>query len=120
MEDVCECALALTHAIAFASHDGLLPLSSVYNEGIAAALRRGAPLCSCCLDRRWLRQCTVDSTVDNTCALICLSCARRFPYVACRKANEIKWERMRQIDTGQSDHGQHVSGLRQSDAERFC
>ena len=56
-------------------------LMSVYNESIAIATRKGAPVASYSIDRRCMTNYVRDLVCEDTCALICFSCARRFPYV---------------------------------------
>ena len=56
-------------------------LMSVYSESIAIATRKGAPVASYSIDRRCMMNYVRDLVCEDTCALICFSCARRFPYV---------------------------------------
>ena len=56
---------------------------SVYNEGIAIAVRKGASLASYSIDRRCLKESMTSLTHPNTNALVCLLCARRFAHVHC-------------------------------------
>ena len=60
--------------------DAVLALS-VYNESLAIAIRRGAPLASYSIDRRCLEAYTTHSTHSDTTTLICFSCAWNIPYV---------------------------------------
>ena len=55
---------------------------SVYNEALAIAIRRGAPLVSYSIDRRCLRQYVQHSTDASTQASVCLVCAQRFVNVS--------------------------------------
>lgn len=55
---------------------------SVYNEGIAMAVRRGAPLASFSIDRKCLQQYTYHLTNSETKSLVCFVCARRFLHVS--------------------------------------
>ena len=52
---------------------------SVYNEGIAIPVRRGAPLASYSIDRKCLNQYTYHLTNADTNASVCFVCARRVP-----------------------------------------
>ena len=54
---------------------------SVYNEGIATAIRKGAPLASYSIDRRCLKEYIISLTHEGTNALVCLLCARRLTHV---------------------------------------
>ena len=56
-------------------------LMSVYSESIAIATRKDAPVASYSIDRRCMMNYVRDLVSEDTCALICFSCARRFPYV---------------------------------------
>ena len=56
-------------------------LMSVYSESIAIATRKDAPVASYSIDRRCMMNYVRDLVCEDTCALICFSCARRFPYV---------------------------------------
>ena len=71
---------------------------SIYNEAIAIKIRRGAPLASLAIDRRALRNYTEALSNENVDSLICWCCARKFPYVARRKANVIVWTQPLQLD----------------------
>ena len=55
---------------------------SVYNEALAIAIRRGAPLASYAIDRRCLRQYVQHSTDESTHAPVCFVCARRFVHIS--------------------------------------
>ena len=57
-------------------------LASVYNESIATAIRKGAPLASYSIDRRCMQNYVPDLVKDDTCALVCIVCARRFSLVS--------------------------------------
>ena len=65
-------------------------LMSVYNESIAIATRKDAPVASYSIDRRCMMNYVRVLVREDTCALICFSCARRFPYVPHTKHIEIK------------------------------
>ena len=54
---------------------------SVYNESLAIAVRRGAPLASYSIDRRCLKEYMTSLTHPDANALVCLLCARRFTHV---------------------------------------
>ena len=68
-------------------------VAAAYNEAIAIAVRRGAPLASYSIDRRCLRNYTTAVEDEELASLICFSCARRIPYVPSRSKNEITWTR---------------------------
>ena len=53
----------------------------MYNEAIAIAVRRGAPLASYSIDRQCLRYYMTSSTHPGTHALVCLHSARRFAHI---------------------------------------
>ena len=55
-------------------------------------LRQGAPLASFSIDRRCLYNYTRALRDDGVESLICFSCARRFPFLADRRSNDISWE----------------------------
>ena len=55
---------------------------SVYNEGIAMAVQRGAPLASFSIDRKCLQQYAYHLTHPDTKALVCFVCARRVVHVS--------------------------------------
>ena len=65
--------------------------SSAYQEAIAIAIRRGAPLASYSIDRRSLFNASQGLRSDTVEALICFWCSRRFPYRRTASANEISW-----------------------------
>ena len=46
------------------------------------AIRKGAPLASYSIDSRCMQNSVRDLVKDDTCALICIVCARWFPYVS--------------------------------------
>ena len=73
---------------------------SVYNEGIAMAVRRGAPLASFSIDRKCLQQYTYHLANSETKPLVCFVCARRFLHVSGAKNNDIDF---RALLTEQSD-----------------
>ena len=52
---------------------------SIYNEGIATAIRRGAPLASYSIDRKCLLEYNKHLIHNNTGASVCFTCARKFP-----------------------------------------
>ena len=64
---------------------------SIYNEGIAIAIRRGAPLASYSIDRKCLLEYNKHLTHENTGASVCFTCARKFPRVHGTKNNPIKF-----------------------------
>ena len=55
---------------------------SVYNEGLALAIRRGAPLSSYSIDRRCMQEYAKHATAASTYAAVCFVCARRFVHVS--------------------------------------
>ena len=63
-----------------------------YNEAIAEVVRQGAPLASFSIDRRCLYNYTRALRDDAVESLMCFSCARRFPFLANRRSNDISWE----------------------------
>ena len=69
---------------------GVLALS-MYNEGIAIAIRRGAPLASYSIDRKCLREYNTHLTHEDTGTSVCFTCARKFPRVHGTKNNPIKY-----------------------------
>ena len=86
-------------------------IASACNESIAIAIRKGAPLARYSIDRRCMTNYVRDLVGDDTCALICLACARRFPYVSQRR--NMKIENMRlleRVDQGGAE-STHLFGL---------
>ena len=79
-----------------------------YNEAIAEVVRQGAPLASFSIDRRCLYNYTRALRDDAVESLICFSCARRFPFLADRRGNDISWEQICSVVSadGVSDEGQ--------------
>ena len=65
--------------------------AAAYNEAIAVAVRRGAPLATYSISRRCLYNYTTSLDDDHVYSLACFCCARRYPYVRDRRRNEIKW-----------------------------
>ena len=61
----------------------------MYNEGIAMAVRRGAPIASYSMDRKCLHAYMQHLTNVDTNALVCFVCARRFLHVSGGKNNAI-------------------------------
>ena len=78
--------------------DESIVYASVYNEGIATAVRRGAPLACLAIDRRCLYNYEMATHGDGVASLICWCCARRFPYVESRKVNEVRWKQLLRRD----------------------
>ena len=68
-----------------------LRVASVYNEGLAVAVRRGAPLAALAIDRRCLFNYTAALDETKVSTLICWCCARKYPFVQGRRGNEIAW-----------------------------
>ena len=73
---------------------------SMYNESLAVAIRGGAPLASCSIDRRCLRQRTEAQASDDLATLVCLSCSWRFLFVATRKHHGVVWWKHLQAPDG--------------------
>ena len=94
-----------------ASSSERLACGSGYNEGIAVAVRRGAPLAALAIDRRALYNYATSIADDNIASLICWCCARRYPYVKERKANEIAWTQPLCHDTVGNDPQWRFAGL---------
>ena len=69
---------------------------SVYNEGIAMAVQRGAPLASFSIDRKCLQQYAYHLTHPDTKALVCFVCARRFVHVSGEQIMTLKCVRCSQ------------------------
>ena len=65
--------------------------ASAYQEAIAVAIRRGAPLASYSIDRRSLFNASQGLRSDTVESLVCFWCSRRFPYRRTATANEISW-----------------------------
>jgi hypothetical protein len=72
--------VALQQKVGWVNSPNIL-LMSVYSESIAIATRKDAPVASYSIDRRCMMNHVRDLVSEDTCALICFSCARRFPYV---------------------------------------
>ena len=73
----------------------------MYNESIAMAIRKGAPLASYSIDRRCMQNYVRNLVKDDTCALICIVCARRFPYVSPQQHMNInKIRLLERVDQG--------------------
>ena len=85
---------ALRHKVGTKAAEEETLIASAYNESIAIAIRKGAPLASYSIDRRCMTDYVRDIAKDDTCALICLVCARRFPYVSQRRNMKIKKMRL--------------------------
>ena len=81
--------------------DARVSALSVYKEGIAIAVRKGAPLASYSVDRRCLKEYMTSLTHPGTNALVCLLCAR-FAHVHGEAENKIA---MRPLLTNVRDHG---------------
>ena len=94
-------------------------LLSVYNESIAMAVRRGAPVGSFAIGKRSLRNSVADSTVLDTCELICLVCARKFPRVTYLKGYEIVWTDVWDNKATNNAEGDRFLSLDLTDAERL-
>ena len=87
---------ALQETLGKAAADDRSLLESMYQESIAIATRKGAPLASYSIYRRCMINYVRDLVEDNTCSLRCLLCARRFPHVARKKHTSI--ERVRLLE----------------------
>ena len=66
-------------------------VASAYQEAIAVAIRRGAPLASYSIDRRSLFNASQGLRSDTVESLVCFWCSRRYPYRRTASANEISW-----------------------------
>ena len=77
-----------------AARPGLVAVMSAYSDAIAMKIREGAPLATLAIDRRSLYNYCCAVNDSSVCSLICWCCARRFPYVGSRRANEIRWQRV--------------------------
>ena len=79
-------------ALKYVNHKDEAALAlSIYNEGIATAVRQGAPLASYSIDRRCILQYNMHLKHETTGALICFVCARKFPRVHGVKHNPTKF-----------------------------
>ena len=76
---------------------------SVYNEAISYKCRQGAPFASCSIDRRCLYNYASAISGSNVQSLICLCCARRFPYISTRVKNDISWQTLLSNSKDDSD-----------------
>ena len=65
---------------------------SAYMEALSIKCREGAPLAKYAIDRRSLFNYTESLKDEDVYSLVCISCARRFPYVdSFGEKNQIKW-----------------------------
>ena len=71
--------------------DEIVLALSIYNEGIATAIRRGAPLASYSIDRKCLLEYNKHLIDEETGASVCFTCARKFPHVHGTKNNPIQF-----------------------------
>ena len=62
----------------------------MYNESIAIATLKGAPVASYSIDRRCMTNYTEHLIREDTCAFICFVCATRFPHVSQKQNMTIK------------------------------
>ena len=85
----------------------------MYNEAVAEVIRQGAPLSTYSIDRRCLRNFSEFLADENVNALICFSCARRFPYLSSRSVNDIEWVRLTSSVTTTGQQPEQVE-------HRFC
>ena len=69
----------------------------IYNESLAVAIRRGAPVASYSIDRKCLQQYLTRLTHPDTATLFCFSCARTFPCLHGSKENPIRRYRIQKI-----------------------
>ena len=92
---------------------------SAYNEGISVAVRRGAPIASLSIDRRALYNYTEALNDATVASLICWCCARRFPYVEARRANEIEWTQPLQQNEKVAGSPWQFARMSMKDAERI-
>ena len=94
-------------------------LSSVYNESIAIATRKGAPVASYSIDRRCIENYVRDLTSKDTCALICFCCARRFPYMPQKRHMKIRKVKLLENHVQEEVNALHVCGLTCTQTETF-
>ena len=80
--------------------------ASAYNEAIAVAIRRGAPLASYAIDRRSLYNCCQALRDDTVETLVCFRCERRFPYRRTTVQNAIAWHDSAMQVRGDSEPGE--------------
>ena len=78
MKDVVECLPNLEEE---AETNSRVKAFAAYNEAIAVAVRRGAPLASYAIDRRCIGNYVEALQEDSVESLICFCCARRFPHL---------------------------------------
>ena len=92
----------------------------MYNESIAIATRKGAPVASHSIDRRCMTNYTEDLICEDTCALICFVCARRFPHVLQKQHMTIK--RIQLLSRIDQREGEVVRfcGLTRKHTEHIC
>ena len=72
----------------------------IYNESLAVAIRRGAPLASYLIDRKCLQSYLTHLTHPDTATLICFICAPQFPCLHGSKENPIRRYRVQNIQKG--------------------
>ena len=75
--------------MSYDNEEDMLALS-IYNESIAIAIRRGAPLASYSIDRKCLNEYMKHLIRADTAALICFSCARKYPCLFGSKQDPIR------------------------------
>ena len=92
MQALRPCMEAFTSLRPVAPRDAEVLVMSVYNEALAIAIRKGAPLASYSIDRRCLRQYVQHVSDATTYAAVCFVCARRFVHVSgVNKNNDIEY-----------------------------
>lgn len=95
-------------------------LNSVYRESIAFAARNGAPVASYSIDRRCMTNYAEDIIREDTCALICFVCARRFPHVSQKQNMTMKRiQLLSRVDQSESE-AVRFCGLTRKQTEHIC
>ena len=75
---------------------------SVYNESLACAIRRGAPLASYSIDRRCLQSYMEHLMSPDTATSVCFTCAQKFPRISGTNSNPIiSMKIIKQIDASE-------------------
>ena len=64
---------------------------AAYNSALSVKAQESAPLASYAIDRRCIYEYVTSLGDEKVDSLICLICARRFPYVSAFHKNEINW-----------------------------
>ena len=103
-------------------YDEELLAMSVYKEGLAVAIRRGAPLASYSIDRRCLHEYAKHMTDEQTFAAVCFVCARRFTHVSgSRKQNDIEYANLikKEVDLSLNAESEHFLGCKNKVAKKL-